>query len=77
MYPTQSLRDENTGTVTLGFLVDEQGKVIDSTLKKSSGFAPLDEAARSAISKCSFKPATTDGKPVQEWMQMQYVWTLH
>jgi D-alanyl-D-alanine endopeptidase (penicillin-binding protein 7) len=76
MYPKQSLRDENTGTVVLGFLVDEQGKVIDSTVRKSSGFLPLDETARTAIGKCSFKPATTDGKPVQEWMQMQYVWTL-
>src|SRR5450830_1083828 len=76
MYPKESLRNENTGTVTLGFLVDEQGKVIDSAVRKSSGFLPLDETARTAISKCSFKPATTDGKPVQEWMQMQYVWTL-
>ncbi|MFL6710711.1 MAG: TonB family protein [Massilia sp.] len=76
LWPKQSLRDENTGTVLLGFLVDEHGKVLDSTVKKSSGFAPLDEAARTGISKCSFKPATLDGKPVQEWMQMQYIWTL-
>jgi len=76
VWPKQSLRDENTGTVVLGFLVDENGKVLDSTVKKSSGFAPLDEAARTGISKCSFKPATLDGKPVQEWMQMQYIWTL-
>ena len=76
VWPKESLRNENTGTVVLGFLVDENGKVRDSQVRKSSGFAPLDEAARTGISKCGFKPATRDGKPVQEWMQMQYIWTL-
>jgi bla regulator protein BlaR1 len=75
-WPKAALRNENTGTVTLKFLIGVDGKVKDSTLFKSSGFSLLDEAARSGISKCSFKPATDDGVPVEEWMAMQYVWTL-
>lgn len=75
-WPKQSLRDENTGTVTLGFLIGADGKVIDSNILKSSGFRPLDASAREGITKCHFRAATEDGKPVQSWMQMQYVWTL-
>ena len=75
-WPKQSLRDENTGTVTLSFLISKDGRVEDSKLKKSSGFEPLDTAAREGIALCRFKPATEDGKPVQSWMNMQYVWTL-
>ncbi len=76
VWPKQSLRDENTGTVTLGFKISEDGRVDDSLVKKSSGFVALDEAAREGIAKCRFKPATQGGKPVAAWMQMQYVWTL-
>jgi bla regulator protein BlaR1 len=76
-YPEESLRHEDEGTVTLGFLVGKDGKVVDSKVKKSSGFLPLDQAARDAIALCQFKPATRGGKPVRSWMQMQYVWTLN
>jgi bla regulator protein BlaR1 len=76
VWPKQSLRDENTGTVTLGFKISEDGRVEESRVKKSSGFAALDEAARDGIAKCRFRPATQGGKPVAAWMQMQYVWTL-
>jgi D-alanyl-D-alanine endopeptidase (penicillin-binding protein 7) len=76
LWPKQSLRDENQGAVNLAFLIGTDGKVLDSKVVKSSGFAPLDEAAREGIQKCTFIPATADGAPVQTWMQMQYVWTL-
>ncbi|HEU4376017.1 MAG TPA: M56 family metallopeptidase [Telluria sp.] len=75
-YPKESIRNENTGTVTLNFKISADGKVEDSNIMKSSGYALLDEAARDAISKCQFKPATQGGKPVPAWMHMQYVWTL-
>ena len=75
-YPAESLKNGNQGTLTLFFLIGVDGKAKDSAIKKSSGFAPLDEEARSAIAKCSFKPATVAGQPVEDWMMMQYVWTL-
>jgi bla regulator protein BlaR1 len=76
VWPESSLKSEHTGTVTLSFLVSEQGKPTDSKIVRSSGHPLLDEAARSGIMKCSFKPATRGGAPVAHWMRMQYVWTL-
>ena len=76
VWPAESLKNENQGTVTLSFLVGADGKVKDSTVKGSSGFVPLDEAARTGISKCTFKPAAVNGKPVQDWTTIKYVWTL-
>ena len=75
-WPKASLRNEETGTVTLSFLIGTDGRVADSKIVKSSGFRDLDKAAVTGISKCRFKPGLTDGKPEQAWMQMQYVWTL-
>ena len=75
-WPKASLRNEETGTVTLSFLIGVDGRVADSKIVKSSGFRDLDKAAVSGIGKCRFKPGLTDGKPEQAWMQMQYVWTL-
>jgi bla regulator protein blaR1 len=76
LWPTEDLRAEHQGTVNLEFLVSAEGKPLDARVRRSSGYRALDEAARVAIGKCTFKPATMDGQPVQEWMRMQYVWTL-
>ncbi|MFZ3286245.1 MAG: energy transducer TonB, partial [Telluria sp.] len=75
-WPKASLRNEETGTVTLSFLIGVDGRVADSKIMKSSGFRDLDKAALNGIGKCRFKPGMTDGKPEQAWMQMQYIWTL-
>ncbi|HAT32319.1 MAG TPA: ABC transporter substrate-binding protein [Janthinobacterium sp.] len=75
-YPKSSARNEETGTVTLSFLIGLDGRVADSRIVKSSGFRELDKAAVNGISKCTFKPGMNDGKPEQAWMQMQYLWTL-
>lgn len=75
-YPAESLKNGNEGTVTLSFLISVDGKVKDSAVAQSSGFPPLDEEARTAIAKCSFKPATVAGQPVEDWAKMKYVWTL-
>jgi TonB family protein len=76
MYPQPDLREGHQGTVALGFKVGQDGKVSASNVQHSSGFPGLDEAARVAIEKCSFKPALKDGQPVEAWTMVQYVWTL-
>ena len=76
VYPKASQRNEETGTVTLSFLVGADGRVADSKVLKSSGFRDLDKAAQNGIGKCVFKPGSVDGKPEQAWMSMQYVWNL-
>lgn len=75
-YPAASRRLEETGTVVLRFLIAEEGRVVDSRIEKSSGSPRLDEAARSALSRCKFKPGTVDGLPEQSWASMKYTWRL-
>jgi protein TonB len=75
-YPRTDVQAGHQGMVKLGFLVDENGRVKDSKVMESSGFTTLDEAARSALAQCSFQPALENGKAVQQWTKVQYVWTL-
>ena len=75
-YPAASKRLEEEGQVLLRFMIDEGGKVIESRIETSSGFARLDEAARMALSQCQFKPGTADGKPERSWASLKYVWRL-
>ena len=75
-YPSASRRMEEEGTVTLKFLIDADGRVLQADIEKSSGFNRLDEAARNALSKCQFRPGTVDGKPEQSWSTIQYKWRL-
>jgi len=76
VYPQADVQAGHQGTVTLGFLVDENGGVTDSKVTGSSGFMGLDIAAQTALAKCSFHPALENGKPVQKWAYVKYVWTL-
>jgi D-alanyl-D-alanine endopeptidase (penicillin-binding protein 7) len=75
-YPKADIAAEHQGTVTLGFTLDERGTVLDAFVRKSSGYASLDEAARVALAMCSFRPALEDGVPVRTSVPVQYVWTL-
>jgi protein TonB len=75
-YPKAALMNEETGTVTMGFLISLDGKVAESKVEKSSGSKSLDKAALSALSLCKFKPGTKDGKPDQLWAKVDFVWKL-
>lgn len=75
-YPKAALMNEETGTVSMGFLVGTDGKVVESKVEKSSGSKSLDKAALSALSQCKFKPGTKDGKPEQLWAKVEFVWKL-
>ena len=75
-YPPAARRAGETGTVLLNFLVDINGKVIDSKVERSSGSRRLDEAARNGLELCKFQPATVDGRPQRAWARIEYVWRL-
>lgn len=77
VYPAASLQAKEEGTVNMSFDVNSAGKVTDSSVVKSSGHPALDEAARSGIAKCTFKPAMAGGKPVAASVKVQYVWRLN
>jgi D-alanyl-D-alanine endopeptidase (penicillin-binding protein 7) len=74
-WPEADFQAGHDGTVTLSFLVGADGTVRESRVLKTSGYPAMDEAARMAIMKCMFKPATRDGRAVESWTPIQYVWT--
>ncbi|MDN2712833.1 M56 family metallopeptidase [Janthinobacterium sp. SUN118] len=76
VYPAASRQAKEAGTVNLSLDIDANGKVLASKLVRSSGHPALDEAARSGIAKCIFKPALAGGKPVSSTVPFQYVWSL-
>lgn len=76
VWPRQALREEQTGTVTLRFLIGADGFVENSQLELTSGYPLLDFAALEGIERCRFKAATVNGVPQAGWQRMQYVWTL-
>lgn len=75
-WPKDALARRSEGTTTVLFLIDTDGSVARSRIQGSSGDAALDEAARAALVKCTFRPAVRDGKPARAWVPVQYVWTL-
>ena len=75
-YPAASRRMGESGAVVLSFLIDAEGKVIESRVEASSGVERLDEAARKALALCKFSPGTVDGKAEQSWHKLKYVWQL-
>jgi protein TonB len=62
-YPPAALAARREGSVGLRVLVAEDGHVIEVIVERSSGFAPFDEAACSAIRAALFKPYTVNGQP--------------
>ena len=76
VYPAADLLAGHSGTVRLYFEVGANGQVLASQVDRSSGHAGLDEEARSAIAKCSFRPALAGGKPVRARAHVRYVWVL-
>lgn len=67
---------QEEGRVVLRLLISAEGRVVESKIDKSSGFSRLDEAARQALVLCRFKPATTDGQPVQSTLVIPYRFEL-
>ena len=75
-YPDLSRRKEEEGSVQLKFYIGVQGQVLDSQIEKSSGYTRLDEAARTGLAQCQFKPGAIDGKPEPSWASLKYTWRL-
>jgi TonB family protein len=57
------------GVVTLSATVDKQGAV--SNVKVVSGYPALGAAARDAVLKARYQPATLDGQPIESSIQIE------
>ena len=50
--------------VRMSFSIDLSGHVTGSKVEQTSGHPALDDAAITALNKCSFTPGTINGKAV-------------
>jgi TonB family protein len=76
VWPKESLRREETGRVTLEFLIALDGKVLESKVIESSGHPLLDFAAQDGLAKCQFTPPSSVGRTQPTRTKMQYVWVM-
>ncbi|MDP3740218.1 MAG: energy transducer TonB [Hyphomonadaceae bacterium] len=64
-YPAASIRAKEAGEVVVSVCVDEQGRMSNVQVVKSSGFPRLDEATVKGLPKTRLDPAKgSDGKPM-------------
>lgn len=61
VYPRESSRRREQGTVVLRVLVDPAGRPAQIQIERSSGFERLDVAARQAVEKALFQPHEVNG----------------
>lgn len=61
VYPRESQRRREYGTVLLRVLVDEHGRPARVQVERSSGYERLDIAARTAVEKFLFRPHEVNG----------------
>jgi len=57
IYPESSRRNKQEGVVVLSVIVNEEGRPDDISIQTSSGFAPLDQSAMTAVHKWRFRSA--------------------
>ncbi len=74
--PARSLRNNEEGKVVLRVLVQADGTAGEVQVRTSSGFPLLDAAARNAVQTWRFNPATSDGRPVEEWYLVPIIFKL-
>lgn len=64
-YPMESRRKREQGVVVIAVVLDEDGRVAQASISKSSGFERLDEAALGAVRRWRWSPTIRDGQPVR------------
>lgn len=74
-YPKSAKEAKKGGEVILQFTIDENGTPKEIVALTNRGFG-LEAAAIEALKKCTFDPATKDGKPISIQVQTPYKFTL-
>ncbi|MBI2361660.1 MAG: energy transducer TonB [Deltaproteobacteria bacterium] len=75
-YPEGARRQGLQGAVLLAVLVGQEGKAERIEVKRSSGYAILDEAARSAIRGWRFHPARDGESALRSWVNIPIIFRL-
>jgi protein TonB len=74
-YPEAALREEVDGTVVLRVTIGEDGRVLEAVVVEDPGHG-LGEAARAAVLKARFTPATRGGVRVRTTITWRYRFEL-
>lgn len=77
VYPPQSRRSGEHGTVVLKLHVLEDGSVADAMIYKSSGHPALDYAAMYESFRWHLQPGTVDGAPSRMWGRFAVTFKLN
>lgn len=67
-YPAMLREAGVGGTVLLWLYIDDAGRVQRTVLAESSGYGPLDEAAKKVAEKMVFRPAMNRDKKTAVWL---------
>jgi protein TonB len=75
-FPTRWQNDVDGASVVIGYLVDANGKVMESKIVESSGLAHIDRASERAGARCKFIPA--EGAQAEaSWTKVKYSWVVN
>jgi protein TonB len=74
VYPRESTRKRERGTVLLRVMVDALGHPSQIQVERSSGFDRLDNAARDAVAQALFRPHEVNGvaQPAQVLIPIEF-----
>lgn len=73
-WPQASIREGESGTVTLLIQVGANGRMMDARIATSSGSQKLDHATIQAASTCRFRPLVESGVNIPAWFQLKHEW---
>lgn len=76
VWPAEARRYELQGVTTLRFMLDDEGRVIEPKVAKSSGWDVLDQAGVKGLAACVF-PVETAQKYPGKSLPVQYVWAMN
>lgn len=76
VYPALDARMGNEGTVTLRVLINDRGHADKVEIQKSSGSLRMDDAARTAVLRATFRPYLEDGKAIPVYAIVPINFTL-
>lgn len=75
-YPQEAVRNNISGRVTLGFVVNKNGEIDDIKVLRSVGYGCDEEAVRVVKGMPGWKPAMNNGKPVSVYFNLPITFEL-
>jgi len=76
VFPRTALENDISGKVAVNFVVDEEGKIIQTKILKGVGYGCDEEALRVIKLMPKWKPGIKDGKPVKVSFNQVFVFRL-